>query len=542
MSVVTVRHKLFAADESPVAGRTVTAELIAPAPFLANHTGSIVLVARAISDTAGLVELKLTPQLEIAASGTHYTVRVAGTELEWHCVVPSSGPVELANILVDPDTLVPVSPDLASLYVPRAEIGVPGGIPPLDEDGKVPPQFLPAGSGGGDMPDATTTTKGIVQLAGDLAGTAGAPTVPGLAGKYVKPGSGIPGSDLAAAVQASLGKADTATQPGQLATVATSGAYGDLTGKPSIPDSPDDIGAAPATHTHTIGNVTGLQTELDGKAATVHSHTIANVTGLQAVLDGKAATVHGHAVSDVSGLQTALDGKVQASLVDAAGDLLVGSGPDALTRLAKGADGQVLGVVAGAVGWVDAPAGGGSSVDPVARRYGCKAITMDPHDLSVGTASGGLKFIAMSSQRLYQMRVALPAGETVSSVRVPIKALGSGAGALRFGVYQEDLAPLGSSADVAGAFTTGSAETWRTAALTTPAATTGDYVWIVALSTLDTGPQLAFSEIDNVGEFAWLLNTSGTPNAVRTEGASALPGTLDPGSGIAYLDCLLGIA
>jgi len=32
-------------------------------------------------------------------------------------------------------------------------------------------------------PDATTTTKGIVQLAGDLGGTAASPTVPGLAGK-----------------------------------------------------------------------------------------------------------------------------------------------------------------------------------------------------------------------------------------------------------------------------------------------------------------------------------------------------------------------
>jgi hypothetical protein len=35
----------------------------------------------------------------------------------------------------------------------------------------------------GTAPDATTTSKGIVQLAGDLSGTAAAPTVPGLAGK-----------------------------------------------------------------------------------------------------------------------------------------------------------------------------------------------------------------------------------------------------------------------------------------------------------------------------------------------------------------------
>lgn len=36
------------------------------------------------------------------------------------------------------------------------------------------------------------------------------------------------------------------------------------------------------------------------------------------------------------------DGAIQKSLVDAAGDLLIGSGADALTRLAKGANGQAL--------------------------------------------------------------------------------------------------------------------------------------------------------------------------------------------------------
>lgn len=36
-------------------------------------------------------------------------------------------------------------------------------------------------SGGGVTPDATTTSKGIIELAGDLSGTAAAPTVPGKA-------------------------------------------------------------------------------------------------------------------------------------------------------------------------------------------------------------------------------------------------------------------------------------------------------------------------------------------------------------------------
>ena len=54
-------------------------------------------------------------------------------------------------------------------------------------------------------------------------------------------------------------------------------------------------------------------------AAASHTHSIANVTGLQTALDGKqasgsyAAATHTHIISDVTGLQTALDGK-QASL------------------------------------------------------------------------------------------------------------------------------------------------------------------------------------------------------------------------------------
>ncbi len=43
--------------------------------------------------------------------------------------------------------------------------------------------YVDAQVASGAAPDATTTSKGIVQLAGDLSGTAAAPTVPGLTGK-----------------------------------------------------------------------------------------------------------------------------------------------------------------------------------------------------------------------------------------------------------------------------------------------------------------------------------------------------------------------
>lgn len=52
-----------------------------------------------------------------------------------------------------------------------------------------------------------------------------------------------------------------AVAPGDLATVATTGAYSDLTGKPSIPDSPDDIGAAPKTPT--VGTSLGTTGTVD---------------------------------------------------------------------------------------------------------------------------------------------------------------------------------------------------------------------------------------------------------------------------------------
>lgn len=107
-------------------------------------------------------------------------------------------------------------------------------------------------------PDATTATKGKLQLAGDLAGTASAPTVPGLS----------------------------------------------------------------------------------GKANTVHTHTESDVAGLVTDLAGKASSSHTHAQADVIGLVTALAGKLPLSTVTTKGDLVVGTGAGAVTRLPVTIDGQ----------------------------------------------------------------------------------------------------------------------------------------------------------------------------------------------------------
>ena len=82
-----------------------------------------------------------------------------------------------------------------------------------------------------------------------------------------------------------------------------------------------DIGAAPASHTHEISNVSGLQTALNGKAESTHTHSISNVTGLETALEGKAPSSHTHTIANVTGLETALSGKAAASHSHAISDV-----------------------------------------------------------------------------------------------------------------------------------------------------------------------------------------------------------------------------
>jgi len=62
-------------------------------------------------------------------------------------------------------------------------------------------------------------------------------------------------------------------------------------------------------HTHSISNVTGLQTALDTKLATAN-FTYSNLTGTPSTFPPSA---HSHTISDVSGLQTALDLKLPSA-------------------------------------------------------------------------------------------------------------------------------------------------------------------------------------------------------------------------------------
>lgn len=61
---------------------------------------------------------------------------------------------------------------------------------------------------------------------------------------------------------------------------------------------------ANSTHTHSIDEITSLQTTLNGKASTSHTHAISQVEELQAVLDDKVATTD---FSNLDGRVTTLE-------------------------------------------------------------------------------------------------------------------------------------------------------------------------------------------------------------------------------------------
>ena len=65
----------------------------------------------------------------------------------------------------------------------------------------------------------------------------------------------------------------------------TGAAWGDITDKPAT--------FKPSAHDHTIAQVNGLQTALDGKSAEEHSHAWASITGKPSTF---APSAHDHAV------------------------------------------------------------------------------------------------------------------------------------------------------------------------------------------------------------------------------------------------------
>jgi hypothetical protein len=124
--------------------------------------------------------------------------------------------------------------------------------------------------------------------------------------------------------------------------------------------------------------------------------------------DGQYLSVVGGALTWITPPATDLSSRIPYSLVDAAGDLLVGSGNDAIVRLAKGANGTVLSVDGtGAVVWAPLVAG---TVVSVTGAY------------SVAT---GVNVVLAGGATNYS--VTLPAASAHTNRQINVKNTGTGA-------------------------------------------------------------------------------------------------------------------
>lgn len=57
----------------------------------------------------------------------------------------------------------------------------------------------------------------------------------------------------------------------------------------------------------------GIYSALLDKANLIHSHPISHISNLESILDGKADSTHSHSISDVSNLQSSLNGKANST-------------------------------------------------------------------------------------------------------------------------------------------------------------------------------------------------------------------------------------
>lgn len=106
-----------------------------------------------------------------------------------------------------------------------------------------------SGGGGGGAVDSVNGKTGVVVLDASDVGALPDDTTAADLGAYVKPSGGIPATDLASAVQTSLGKADTALQSAPVTSV--NGQTGAVS--LSIPSSASDVGAIAAPSSPATG-------------------------------------------------------------------------------------------------------------------------------------------------------------------------------------------------------------------------------------------------------------------------------------------------
>ena len=246
--------------------------------------------------------------------------------------------------------------------------------------------------------DATTSVKGIVQLAGDLAGTASAPTVPGLAAK---------------AMDAAVVHNSAAESIGGVKTFTSS------------PVVPTPVGATDATTKAYVDTAVSAATIADATTTT----------------KGKVQLAGDLAGTAAAPTVPALTGKVDKSTVTTKGDVLVATAAATVARLGVGGNGQVLtadSTSTSGVSWATPAAGvgGGYAFNFVTKTASYTAVNNDfvfadstlgaiTITLPAPAASGFVRVKRMNTPG-NAVSVAAPSGAFIDSVSVGTDTINAG--------------------------------------------------------------------------------------------------------------------
>jgi hypothetical protein len=186
--------------------------------------------------------------------------------------------------------------------------------------------YVDAGIAAATIPDATTSIKGKLQLAGDLTGTA---ALPAIAVNAVTSAKILDGEIVNADVSATAAIADT-----KLATIATAGKVSNSATTATTTNTPNTIVLRDASGNLAAGAITatGFSGPLTGNVTGNVSGTAANVTGIVAIANGGTGSATQNFV-DLTTAQTVAGAKTFSSNVTATSvtSPIYVSSPQALT-------------------------------------------------------------------------------------------------------------------------------------------------------------------------------------------------------------------
>jgi hypothetical protein len=231
----------------------------------------------------------------------------------------------------------------------------------------------------------------------------------------------------------------------------------------------DPLARANHTGTQAQSTVSGLVSDLAGKAATVHTHSGADITSgtvPPAVLGTGAANATTFLRGDQTWAAAGGSETLPASIIDAKGDVIVGTAADTAARLAVGADGQVLtadSAEASGVKW--AAAGGGGGIDGWYTDLAYSPLMGTAH-CQIG--GGGAVTIAFGADTLIMWRIMAVETVDIDGVMVMTQTAGGAGEQARFGIYSADAngVPSGAAVVDSGAMSVSSAGTLLTSTFT----------------------------------------------------------------------------